>query len=125
VLHDVSLRVLPVDAAEITRMLAELRGFPLLTGARGSRPANLEALARVIARLGDAAASLGSGLRSLEVNPLWVSGDQIEALDVLVVTEPAGPPDTPPDTPPEPPDTLTNQPNIGQPERSGHHEARL
>jgi acyl-CoA synthetase (NDP forming) len=27
-------------------------------------------------------------LRALEVNPLWVNGDQVEALDVLVVTQP-------------------------------------
>jgi hypothetical protein len=24
------------------------------------------------------------------LNPLWVNGDQVEALDVLVITEPAG-----------------------------------
>ena len=26
-------------------------------------------------------------LRALEVNPLWVNGDQVEALDVLVITD--------------------------------------
>ena len=26
-------------------------------------------------------------LRALEVNPLWVNGDQVEALDVLVITK--------------------------------------
>ena len=39
-------------------------------------------------RWGDTALSLGGALGALEVNPLWVSGDQVEALDVLVVTEP-------------------------------------
>ncbi len=89
VLGDVSLRVLPVDRAEVLRMLGELRGLPLLTGGRGFLAADLNALARVIASIGDAALSLGSALRSLEVNPLWVHGDQIEALDALVITEPA------------------------------------
>ena len=88
VLNDTSLRVLPVDEAEVLRMLGELRGLPLLRGARGTRPADLDALARVITLLGDAAASLGGAFRELEVNPLWVNGDQIEAIDVLVVTEP-------------------------------------
>jgi acetate---CoA ligase (ADP-forming) len=41
---------------------------------------------RMIAALGDAAAVLDGALRALEVNPLWVNGDHIEALDVLVVT---------------------------------------
>jgi len=87
VLNDVSLRVLPVDQAEVVRMLGELRGIPLLTGGRGRVAADLDALAKTIASIGDAALSLASALRSLEVNPLWVNGDQIEALDALVITE--------------------------------------
>jgi acyl-CoA synthetase (NDP forming) len=87
VLRDVSLRVLPVDGGEVLRMLAELRGIELLRGARGQVAADLDKLAGVIAAVGEAALSLGSSLRSLEVNPLWVNGDQVEALDVLVITE--------------------------------------
>jgi acetate---CoA ligase (ADP-forming) len=87
VLNDTSLRLLPVDAAEVKRMLGELRGRPLLQGARGARPADLDAVAGIIAALGDAALSLNGALRALEVNPLWVNGDQVEALDVLVVTQ--------------------------------------
>jgi hypothetical protein len=87
VLKDVSLRVLPVDEAEVRRMLAELRGYPLLTGARGQVAADQDALAEAIARIGSAACSLGGALRSFEVNPLWVNGDNIEALDILVITE--------------------------------------
>ena len=92
ILGDTSLRLLPVDAAEVRRMLGELRGLPLLQGARGTRPADLDAVAEAIAGLGRAALSLDGAphgaLRALEVNPLWVNGDQVEALDVLVVTEP-------------------------------------
>jgi acyl-CoA synthetase (NDP forming) len=87
ILHDTSLRVLPVGQAEVKRMLGELRALPLLQGARGAQPANLDAIAEAIARLGDTALSLNGALRALEVNPLWVNGDQVEALDVLVVTE--------------------------------------
>jgi acetate---CoA ligase (ADP-forming) len=86
-LHDTSLRLLPVDAAEVKRMLGELRGLPLLQGARGARAADLDAVAWAIAGLGETARSLNGSLRALEVNPLWVNGDQVEALDVLVVTD--------------------------------------
>jgi len=41
----------------------------------------------VIAGLGDVALGLGGTLSAVEVNPLWVNGDQVEALDVLVITE--------------------------------------
>ncbi|HUA28926.1 MAG TPA: acetate--CoA ligase family protein [Streptosporangiaceae bacterium] len=86
VLADTSLRVLPAGRAEVRRMLGELRGGPLLRGARGTRPADLDALASVIVKLGEVAVGLNGSLRALEVNPLWVDGDRIEALDVLVVT---------------------------------------
>ena len=95
VLNDTSLRLLPVDAAEVRRMLGELRGLPLLQGARGSQPADLDAVAEAIAGLGEVALALNGALRALEVNPLWVNGDQVEALDVLVVTGPEPVPSEP------------------------------
>jgi acetate---CoA ligase (ADP-forming) len=104
VLGDTSLRVLPVGPGEVRRMLRELRGGALLRGARGSRPADLDALAEVISRIGEAALGLNGSLRALEVNPLWVDGDRIEALDVLVVTagRPAPPVGPVPSAPPAP-----------------------
>jgi acetate---CoA ligase (ADP-forming) len=87
ILRDTTLRVLPVGVAEVRSMLGELRGLPLLRGARGTRPADLDALARVISGVGEVALSLNGRLRALEVNPLWVNGEQFEALDVLVVTQ--------------------------------------
>ena len=87
-LADTSLRMLPVTRDEVKRMLGELRGAPLLRGARGTRPADLDLVARAITSVCDAAASLDGSLRALEVNPLWVDGDRVEALDVLVVTGP-------------------------------------
>ena len=48
--------------------------------------ADLNALAKVIAAIGELALAV-PGLQALEVNPLWVSGDQVEALDVLVVAD--------------------------------------
>jgi acetate---CoA ligase (ADP-forming) len=85
-LRDTSLRVLPVDASQVRQMLGELRALPVLQGARGGPAADLDVLASVIARIGELAGTV-SGLQALEVNPLWVRGDQVEALDVLVVTD--------------------------------------
>ena len=87
IMKDTSLRVLPVDAGEVKNMFTELKAAPLLQGARGSLPVDLDALAAVVANLSDVAVSLGDSLGALEVNPLWVNGSQIEALDVLVITE--------------------------------------
>jgi acetate---CoA ligase (ADP-forming) len=56
----------------------------ITAGVRGAAPADLDALAVVIARIGDLALALGGDLESLEVNPLLVDGARIEALDAVV-----------------------------------------
>ena len=74
VLNDTSLRLLPVDAAEVRRMLGELRGLPLLQGARGAAPRQPGRGGR-----GDPPRSARPRSRwtarcaALEVNPLWVN----------------------------------------------------
>lgn len=85
VLQDVSLRLLPIDRAEARRMLEGLRGAKLLHGSRGLPPADLDAVAEAIARIGDAALAFGPALAAMDVNPLWVLGDRVEALDALCV----------------------------------------
>jgi succinyl-CoA synthetase beta subunit len=84
-LQDVALRVLPVTPAEVRRMLGELKGAKMLQGQRGVPAADLDAVAQAIARIGDAAVALGSSLDALDVNPLWVRGSHVEALDGLAV----------------------------------------
>ncbi|MHA6627507.1 acetate--CoA ligase family protein [Pseudonocardia sichuanensis] len=86
VLHDVALRLLPVDPGQVRRMLGELRGAAVLGGARGTRPADLDRVSEVVAGVAAAAAGLGPALQTLEINPLRVDGGDVEALDVLVVT---------------------------------------
>jgi acyl-CoA synthetase (NDP forming) len=83
ILQDIALRPLPVAPTESKRMLTELRGAKLLSGARGIPAADLNALAAAIAAIGNAALALGPDLDALEVNPLWVRGNHVEALDAL------------------------------------------
>ncbi|MCI2418832.1 acetate--CoA ligase family protein [Saccharopolyspora sp. K220] len=84
VLRDSALRLLPVDRHQVRQALGELRGAPLLRGARGAKPADLDAVADVVVRIGQLAAGIGERLESLEVNPLLVDGNRVEALDALI-----------------------------------------
>jgi acetate---CoA ligase (ADP-forming) len=84
VLRDSALAPLPVTPARAHALLDGLRGRAVLDGIRGSAPVDLDALAGVIARIGDLAVALGNDLESLEINPLRVDGATIEALDAVV-----------------------------------------
>lgn len=82
-LEDVALRVLPIDAAEAVTMLGELRAKAVFSGFRGHQPVDLELLGDTIARIAGLASRLPEDVSALEVNPLGVSEDVVEALDVL------------------------------------------
>jgi acyl-CoA synthetase (NDP forming) len=84
-LADTQLRLLPVAPSEVKTMLQSLRAAKLLQGFRGTPAADLDRLAQVIAKIGDAALALGPELETLEVNPLWVRGSEVLALDGLTV----------------------------------------
>jgi acyl-CoA synthetase (NDP forming) len=85
VLRDSQVRLLPVRPAEVREMLNSLAGARLLQGFRGAPAADLEKLSRSIVAIADAALALGPDLAALEVNPLWVRGDQVECLDGLTL----------------------------------------
>ncbi len=87
VLSDVAFRPAPFDDAEAHRMLRELRGFPLLAGARGRPPADVDALAAALVALSRFAAGHAGRIESAELNPVVVrpAGQGVIALDALIV----------------------------------------
>jgi acyl-CoA synthetase (NDP forming) len=84
VLDDTALLRLPAARDDIRRSLESLRGAVILQGARGRPPANLDRVTDAIAAIADLALALGDDLTALEVNPLYVNGNEVEALDGLV-----------------------------------------
>jgi acyl-CoA synthetase (NDP forming) len=82
------IRILPVglDAAEIEAELRQLRGAKLLAGMRGSKPADVTALAETVALLG-AIIAAEPRIAEIDINPLAVfaEGEGALALDALIV----------------------------------------
>jgi acetyltransferase len=76
----------PVDAAEAERMLRALKSAPLLTGFRGSRPADLAPVADLVARLSEAALAYREDIAEMEFNPVIVhaDGSGVTIADALV-----------------------------------------
>jgi acetyl-CoA synthetase (ADP-forming) len=83
ILDDVQMAIAPISAAHARRLVNQLRIAPVLAGARGRPPADLDALADAVARLSELAAALGPRLAELDINPLLVRepGRGVIALD--------------------------------------------
>jgi acyl-CoA synthetase (NDP forming) len=85
--RDVSVRVLPVDRAEIERMVDETRMSRLLGMARGKPAGDRVALIDALIRLAGIASAMEDCVAEIDVNPIIVLPDRrgVRALDALVV----------------------------------------
>lgn len=85
VFEDVTFRVPPFDRTEAHRMIREVKGFRLLTGARGAKPVDIEALVDVIMKVQTLAMEQADTIDEIDINPLLVRRKGAVALDALVV----------------------------------------
>ena len=84
VLRDSAVTLAPVDPAAAGALIGSLRTAPLLTGARGRAPLDLDAAGRALSALSQIAAAHPE-LAELEINPLLVLPTGVLALDARFV----------------------------------------
>ncbi|GAB6984973.1 acetate--CoA ligase family protein [Nocardioides pyridinolyticus] len=84
VLGDVACAIAPVSADAARSLLLSLHGAPVLLGARGRPPVDLDALAEVVARVSRLAAAHPE-LAELELNPVLAGPSGVLALDARIV----------------------------------------
>lgn len=87
VLKDVTFRVAPFGLDEARAMIREVKGFPLLDGARGKPKLDQETLAQALAALSVYAASNAGRFQSIDVNPFIVRESGAVAVDALIETK--------------------------------------
>jgi len=85
ILKDTATSLAPFGAYEARRMLTSLRGFPLLTGYRGSAPADLDVLADLLARFSEFVADTDDLIEEVDVNPVIVNASGAVCVDALIV----------------------------------------
>jgi acetyltransferase len=89
VLKDVSFRVAPITQRDAWEMLGEIRAYPLLKGARGESPVDLEAIVEGLQRLSQLVTDFPQVLE-LDINPLSVlpKGKGAVAIDARINISP-------------------------------------
>jgi len=87
VLRDFVVCPAPLDLEEAREMIQKIRGYRILTGFRGRPPADVDALAQALCRIGELACSLQESVAELEINPLFVlpKGSGVIVGDALAV----------------------------------------
>ena len=86
VLEDTAFRVAPVAEPEVREMLEEIDAAPLLHGARGREPADVDALVEVIQRLSQLVTDFPA-IAELDINPVVAAPDGAVAVDLRLTID--------------------------------------
>jgi acyl-CoA synthetase (NDP forming) len=87
IFEDTVLRILPLTEKKAGGMIPDLRGYHLLTGARGLDPFDCEQLTEALLRLSQLMIEF-EVIKGIDVNPLFVlpQGQGVVAVDVRMIT---------------------------------------
>jgi len=88
VLKDVSFRIAPISVQDANAMVREIRSYPLLTGVRGEKPADIDAIVESLLRLSQLVTDFPE-ITELDINPLKVfaKGEGAVALDARLALQ--------------------------------------
>lgn len=83
IFQDVSIRICPISEKDAGKMITEIKGYKILSGARGQKPANLKAIKDVL--LKTSKIMLEGKTKELDINPLIVTEKKAVAVDARIV----------------------------------------
>lgn len=84
VLKDVSFRIVPVTERDAREMIREIKGYPVLEGYRGQKPANVPALEQLIVKVSQFVEE-NPHIEELDLNPVFAYPDRAVAVDARVI----------------------------------------
>ncbi|WP_339103841.1 acetate--CoA ligase family protein [Haloterrigena salinisoli] len=87
ILEDTSVRVAPIGEGEARDMIDEIQAAPLLRGARGREPADVDGVVETIQRLSQLVTDFPAILE-LDVNPLVAGPEGVQAIDLRLTVDP-------------------------------------
>jgi len=86
VLEDVSFRIVPVVRRDAKEMIEEIKGYPVLQGYRGQKPADTAALQDLLLKLSDLVERTPE-IRELDLNPVFACPDGAIVADARMILE--------------------------------------
>ena len=84
VLKDVSFRVAPLADEDIDEMISEIKGYKILTGVRGEKPKDVEAIKAILAKLSEIVID-NPEISEIDLNPVIVHEKSLSIVDSRVL----------------------------------------
>ena len=84
ILKDVSFRVLPIVDRDAREMISEIKGYPILKGARGGPPKDIAALKEVLIKL-SALVMENPEIKEIDLNPILVYEKGLQIVDARII----------------------------------------
>jgi len=85
-LKDVNFRVVPIDKDDAKEMITKLKAYPLLNGYRGSKPADIDALADILVNVSKLVWD-NPEIKELDLNPVMAYPVGAKAVDARIILE--------------------------------------
>ncbi len=86
VFQDIQLKMAPIHLEEAREMLYNLKGFAYLSGVRGEKSVELEALAQILVRVAQLMVDFPT-IVELDLNPVLANEDQAVLVDVRMIKQ--------------------------------------
>jgi len=84
VLKDVSFRIIPITKLDAMEMVQEIKGYEVLKGVRGRKPANITAIVDVLLKVSKLIEE-NPDIKELDINPLFVNDKRAVAADARII----------------------------------------
>ncbi len=86
ILEDVAFRIVPLEPKDASDIVREIKGFPLLDGARGREKADLDSLENLILKVSNLVDE-NPQIAELDLNPVFAYSDGVVAVDAHIVLD--------------------------------------
>ncbi|MDD5015052.1 MAG: acetate--CoA ligase family protein [Atribacterota bacterium] len=84
VLKDISFRVLPIEERDAREMIAEIRGYEILKGARGVPPRDIQAIEAILMKISKLTME-NPEINEIDLNPIFIFEKGLQVVDARMI----------------------------------------
>jgi len=84
ILKDISFRILPIEERDAWEMIAEIKGYEILKGARGEGPKDIKAIKNLLLKISQLALE-NPEISEIDLNPVFVFEKGLQVVDARMI----------------------------------------